>query len=126
VLSRLPRLAIVAALACSIGLQWGVLQSIAWVGMMVDYSREGSLGEALVKTFDGRHPCALCKAIAKGQKSDKPAEFPPTVKKFEFLYSPAVFVFNPPTESWEVDMLEEQAHSANRAPPVPPPKAIFG
>ena len=61
---RLPRLAIVAALACSLGLHWGFLQSMARVGMVVNYSQGGTVGDALAKTFDGKHPCALCKAIA--------------------------------------------------------------
>ena len=65
-LYRLTRIAIVAALACSIGLHWGFLQSAAWVGMVIHYSQDAPLKEALVKTFDGKHPCALCKEIAKG------------------------------------------------------------
>ena len=84
---RLPKLAIVAALACSIGLHWGFLQSVAWVGMVVNYSQDGTVGEAFAKTFDGKHPCALCKAIAAGKKSEKKSEFPVAGKKFEFSYS---------------------------------------
>ena len=123
---RLPRIAIVAALACSIGLHWGFLQSVAWVGMVVNYSQDGTVGEALAKTFDGKHPCALCKAIAKGKKSEKKSEFPVAGKKFEFSYSGTVFVFSAPTHFWKASGLEVRADSLSHAPPVPPPRIVLG
>jgi hypothetical protein len=126
VFHRLPRLAIVAALACSIGLHWGFLQSVAWVGMVVNYSQDGSVGQALVKTFDGKHPCALCKAIAKGKKSEKKSEVPVAGKKFEFSYSSTVFVFSAPMYFWKVGGLEERADLLSQAPPVPPPRTALG
>ncbi|MCX6921740.1 MAG: hypothetical protein NT154_00750 [Verrucomicrobia bacterium] len=116
----------VAALACSIGLHWGFLQSVAWVGMVVNYSQDGTFGEALAKTFDGKHPCALCKAIATGKKSERKSEFPVAGKKFEFSYSVTVFVFSAPTHFWEASRLEERAYSLNHAPLVPPPKLVLG
>jgi hypothetical protein len=85
VLYRLTRLAIVVALACSIGLHWGFLQSVAWVGMVVSYSQDAPLREALAKTFDGKHPCPLCKEIAKGKQSEKKSESAPAGTNFEFL-----------------------------------------
>jgi hypothetical protein len=126
VVYRLPRLAIAVALACSIGLHWGFLQSVAWVGMVVNYSQEGTVGEALAKTLDGKHPCALCKAIAKGKQTEKKSEFPAGGKKFEFSYSATVFVFSAPTHFWKGSGLEERAYSLNHAPPVPPPKIALG
>jgi hypothetical protein len=126
VFHRLPRLAIVAALACSLGLHWGFFQSVAWVGMVVSYSQDGSIREALGKTFDGKHPCALCKAIAKGKKSEQKSEFPVAGKKFEFSYSATVFVFSAPTHFWEASGLKESADWLNHAPPVPPPKLALG
>ena len=80
----MARLVTIIALASSIGLHWTVFQSLAWLGMVVNYSHNGTLKEALVKTFDGKHPCALCKEIAKGKQSDKKSEFPPQLKKFEW------------------------------------------
>lgn len=50
-------------LVLSLGLQWALLQTVAWTGMLVAYSRDASLKDALVKTFDGKHPCALCLTI---------------------------------------------------------------
>ena len=39
--------------------------------MAVNYAQHESLTVALRKTFDGRHPCKLCKAVREGQKSDR-------------------------------------------------------
>jgi hypothetical protein len=101
VFHRLPRLAIVAALACSIGLHWGFLQSVAWVGMVVSYSQDATIGEALGKTFNGKHPCPLCKAIAKGKRAAKQCEFPLAGKKLVFSHSPMPIVFAAPSTCWE-------------------------
>jgi hypothetical protein len=123
---RLPRLAIVAALACSLGLHWGFLQSVAWVGMVVSYSQDGGVGQALAKTFDGKHPCPLCQAIATGKKSEKKSEFTLAGKKLEFSYSPTVFVFRAPTHFWEAGGFQDQAELLTHAPPVPPPRTALG
>ncbi|RYD28206.1 MAG: hypothetical protein EOP86_23420 [Verrucomicrobiaceae bacterium] len=49
----------------------GVLQAVAWAGMLVSRTAESGMATAVQTTFDGEHPCALCTAI---QKSEKPAE----------------------------------------------------
>lgn len=116
----------VAALACALGLHWSLLQSVAWVGMVVSYSHDASLGEALEKTFDGKHPCALCKTIAAGKKSEKKSPFQSAGKKFEFSYSPTAFVFSGPAWFWTVGGLDEKPALPSRAPPVPPPKSLLG
>ena len=55
-----------------------LLQVVAWTTMVHDFSRTGSLTEAMGKTFDGRHPCPLCQKIAKARSSEEKA--PATVK----------------------------------------------
>ena len=124
--SRLPRLAIAAALALSIGLHWGVLQSAAWLGMVVSYSQDAPLKEALAKTFDGKHPCPLCKAIAKGRRSEKESESAPAAKKLQFAYSLVPFAFVPPSDYRETCWPEVSAGGLSRTPPVPPPRGLRG
>lgn len=48
-----------------------LLQTIAWGNMLVDFSSETSLSEAMEKTFDGEHPCALCKVVKKSKSEDE-------------------------------------------------------
>jgi hypothetical protein len=50
----------------------GLAQCIAWAGMLVNYARQDGLVLAVEKTFDGEHPCSLCKSIAKAQEQQDP------------------------------------------------------
>lgn len=61
-------------LVLSLGLHWAFLQTVAWTGMIVTYSRDASFKEAVTKTFDGEHPCPLCKVIKKGRAEEKRQE----------------------------------------------------
>ncbi len=57
-------------LVLSLGLHWALLQTVAWTGMLVTYSRDASFQDAVSKTFDGEHPCALCKVIKSGRAEE--------------------------------------------------------
>ena len=110
------------ALASSIGLHWAFLQSVAWVGMIANYSRTSTLGEAVVKTFDGQHPCKLCKKIASGARSEKKAEYGLEMKKFEFPYVAVLFIFRAPSLYWETGAGDDIAALLSQPPPIPPPR----
>src|SRR2546427_5728196 len=116
---------IALALASSIGLHWTVLQTVAWAAMIVSYSQEAPLGEAVVKTFDGQHPCTLCKQIAKGKRPEKKSEYKFELKKLEFPYAPFAFIFRAPSSFWEMRARDYGADLLTHAPPVPPPRAFF-
>ena len=124
-LSRAPRLLIVLALASSIGLHWAFLQSVAWVTMVVSYSQTGSLKEALAKTFDGEHPCALCNHIADGKKSEKKAELQFEVKKLEFPCLAGTFVFGDRRPYGPIAGPLLSARPLTYSPPVPPPRSVI-
>jgi hypothetical protein len=120
-LSRVPKFLIVLAVASSIGLHWAFLQSLAWVGMVVNYSQSAPLKEALQKTFDGEHPCELCKQVAEGKKAQKDSEQKFEAKKLTFLDCAESFAFAhlnfemaPATDS--------EAPTFNSAPLLPPPR----
>jgi len=53
------------------GGHWGVLQVIAWTGMVIDYSHHMSVPTAVVKALDGNDPCALCKTISQATTNDQ-------------------------------------------------------
>lgn len=71
VVQSLIRFAAALVLVLSLGLHWAFLQTIAWTGMVVSYSRDASLNEAVAKTFDGKHPCRMCKAIKQARAEEK-------------------------------------------------------
>jgi len=65
---------LVVTLTLSIGFHWALLQTVAWTGMIIKYSHDGSFTEAVSKTFDGKHPCCLCKMIQQGRGAEKKQE----------------------------------------------------
>jgi hypothetical protein len=125
VTARLPRILIALALASSIGLHWTVLQVVAWAGMIVSYSQDAPLGQAVVKTFDGEHPCTLCKQIAEGKRSEKKPDLKFEFKKLEFPYAPFAFIFRAPSFFWELGRGADRAELLTHSPPVPPPRGLF-
>lgn len=83
-----------------------------------------SLSTAVSQTFDGEHPCPLCKAIAATKKSEKKSEaiapvlkmeFPPVADRFVLIVPPPFPVFSP------VNVFADSIFSK---PPVPPPRSF--
>ncbi|MBU3666603.1 MAG: hypothetical protein FGM15_12120 [Chthoniobacterales bacterium] len=69
--SRAARATLVlAALLLSLG-PLGLLQAVAWTGMAFDYSTRYGFAAGLGRTFDGKHPCPLCKEITKARQNEK-------------------------------------------------------
>jgi hypothetical protein len=113
-------LALVAALQL-IGGHWVMLQTTAWVGMVVDFSKASSVTEAVSKTLSGMHPCKLCHAVKTGQSEEKKRELSKTTPKAE-----AVLLEHPPMplptfiECVYPDLLDTLT-SRTEAPPHRPP-----
>jgi hypothetical protein len=64
----------VAALAMFFvaGGHWGALQTVAWAGMLWDYTQaDGSLLSGVKKTFDGEHPCTMCVSIKTAKQKER-------------------------------------------------------
>ena len=128
-MSRLSQILVVAALMVSIGLHWAVLQSAAWVGMAVAYSVEkGSLSEGLSDTFDGDHPCPLCKAVKQGQDSESKSQNDqaPTTKTKEVKLTLALvtvpqFVFSPSAPHQWITTSSD-LKTRREEPATPPPQ----
>ncbi len=60
-----------AAVLATLEGHWMALQSFAWARMLSQYARQGSLLSAIAKTFDGRHPCDLCRVIKLGRQQEQ-------------------------------------------------------
>ena len=123
-LTRLAKILIVLSLASWIGLHWAVLQAVAWTGMMVTYSQDATLAEAVSKTFDGRHPCKLCRQIEHEKQSEKKSDAQAEASKLDFAYTPIAFTFCPPTLFWETGTLTFNGPALSHVPPVPPPRSL--
>jgi hypothetical protein len=107
------------------GGQWVVLQSVAWAGMIVSNLRHDSLSTAVSHTFDGQHPCPLCKAIQSSRQSEKKSDVEIKITRLEF----------PPMDGYgridcenpfccAAESSDEFSDSLASPPPLPPPRLI--
>ncbi len=125
-LKRLGHALTVFALLCAIGTHWVLLQSVAWTSMLADNLRTRSLSEAVQRTFDGKHPCPLCKQIAKGRQDEKKGEFPPKLKKLDCSFLFTSIILTTPSDYYEVSVPLTPLDGLTHAPPVPPPIGLLG
>ncbi len=111
-------------LSLTIGLHWAVLQSVAWTTMLVERTHEGSLITALTTTFDGQHPCKLCRLVRAGKGSEQKSEAVVKLAKLDSLLpSRSTLLPTPPaTESFPL-LPAMILIVRSEAPPLPPPRA---
>jgi hypothetical protein len=111
---------VVAALCLSLGVHWALLQSLAWTGMLLSWSQEVSLVEAVKNTFDGEHPCPLCKAVESGQQQ-APKSAPLERIKLDAVLAAAVRLVPPPAiplihADWRATPAEGHPETQHRPP----------
>ena len=94
--------------------------------MLAENLRAVSMTEALEKTFDGLHPCCLCKAIKQGKQSEKKSEMPMPLKKIEFVSEHPTFVFKAPQDFQLLPAASFSPSDFSSQPPVPPPRPLLG
>jgi hypothetical protein len=114
------------ALFLTTGGHLAILQGVAWTNMVRDFAKTDSIGTALEKTFDGQHPCTLCKKITEtgsGKKDDalasaksKLGEYLPQSQRL--LTPPCPKPFHFPTA------LQNKPAELFFAPPVPIPISV--
>jgi hypothetical protein len=126
VLKRFGHVLLIVALLCATGTHWIMLQSVAWATMLVDNAQSGDLGTAITKTFDGKHPCALCKVVTQGKQSEKKSDAHLGVQKLEFYDQTAALILDPPTKFQWLTSRDCIELAVSDAPPVPPPRLLPG
>jgi hypothetical protein len=119
---RLFQLSIAAALIIAVGGHWAMLQSVAWVGMALNYAQTDSLEVALKKTFDGQHPCKLCLAVKEGKQQEQKQTFLKIESKLDFLCFARFSFVHPPLPYVMLSPPAEPALTRPHSPPTPPPR----
>ena len=116
------------AVVCQLlGGHWAILQTAAWVGMVIEYSANDGLQVGLSKTFDGAHPCELCKSIAKNKAAEKKHAAPfESGKLIVVSQAQASVLYYHPRQLWRLRLSVQSADSLSRTPPVPPPRIQVG
>lgn len=122
VLSRSARVLVMVALCLSIGTHWAALQSVAWATMLIHNSQRASLAEAFAKTFDGQHPCNLCKGVAAAQHSEKKGDAQPLTVKPDLICATRVVALTPSCAEHVFAPYSAIASARVSSPPAPPPR----
>lgn len=108
-----------------------LVQEVAWVKMLVNYTQERGLARGVVETFDGNHPCELCakaSEIRKDERRDDPAERQSGGVRFRLSWAemvPSALLFVPGVPELEIVGLGPQwivrGHGRGAEAPAPPP-----
>jgi hypothetical protein len=104
---------------------WVGLQIFAWTAMLGNNLENHSFAEAVTHTFDGQHPCCLCKMIAAGKKSEKDNTVLPQSQKLEYTAAAETIVLIPPPPSSALSLARTFAGSFFSKPLLPPPRHFF-
>lgn len=126
-LTRITAFLLFMNLCLAAGVQFPILKSIAWTGMIVSNSRTAPLKIALAKTFDGKHPCDLCRHISrmvKAEKTELKQSIPQRNHIELFCCFPQQNAFCPPHQ-WMKNPKTNASFSRKEEPFIPPPKSLL-
>jgi hypothetical protein len=122
--ARIGNAFLILALLGATGAHWALLQSVAWATMLADHARTENLSLAIVKTFDGKHPCALCKEVAQGRQNEKRKDAQTEIKRLEFFHPVTAFFLGPPCPFSNPMDCSFAPSQLTHSPPVPPPRNL--
>jgi hypothetical protein len=120
---RFGRSVLAFALCCSVGGHWFGLQSIAWASMVINYSQHCSFVKAVEQTFDGSHPCDLCKRISKAKDAEKKPDNQRSTPKADLICVVRQFALVPPLRPVAYSEPAGFLVGGSKQPPFPPPRA---
>jgi hypothetical protein len=125
-LLRASRYLLIVTWLVSMGGHLAMLQAVAWSNMLADFTAKGSFSEAVNKTFDGQHPCAMCKAVKKSKsEEDKKPLLKSEMKMEVALPVPVKVPFPQGTEIvFSVTGYSETFSEVCLAVPMQPPRAV--
>jgi hypothetical protein len=121
---RIGKIFLVLALVAMLGAHWALLQTVAWTTMLADNLHSDSFCAAVTETFDGNHPCEMCKAIAAGKKSEKKTGFSFQTQKLEFPPMNEIFALIAPSQFQLLPLENSSAKSSAQKPLLRPPRGF--
>lgn len=123
-LNRFTRIIAATLLALFLGVHWFALQSVGWASMLVSRSQTAGWQEAVRTTFDGEHPCEVCKLVSAGRKAEKQPVVEFKVTKIEAgVPSDQVSIPEPPAVGRVAVAIVLVPASFSAAPTLPPPRS---
>jgi hypothetical protein len=93
--------------------------------MIVDYSKQDSICHAIAKTFDGAHPCSLCRVVNAGKNSEKKSDLQSPTPKIDMICVWRTASSFRPFIPFEYTVDDLCSSQIGQSPPVPPPRSIL-
>ena len=94
--------------------------------MFISFAREGSVIEAVEKTFDGQHACELCKKVKEGSQDsnnrDQGTQEDHAGKGLAAVLSSALVLIPPSGDTISFAMIRGMMVQRNEMPETPPPR----
>lgn len=112
----------IVTLVLTTGLHWAALQTVAWTVMLADHMRTESMMAAMTHTFDGQHPCCLCKAIARAKKAEQKNTMALSLVRLEFVPFAGNIQIPPPSRAEFAHPMDVYFPTVMHRPLVPPPR----
>ncbi|WP_134440452.1 hypothetical protein [Methylacidiphilum caldifontis] len=76
-----------------VGLHWILILFVAYGKMISQYSSNYGVESGLTMTFDGKHPCSICKKVSKEQfKEAKKMAWSKSLKKASPMITPTLSI----------------------------------
>lgn len=122
--NRVAKLIVFFAAVQLLGGHWLALQSVAWMGMLANYTMGETLVVAIEKTFDGDHPCGLCKVVKSGREQEQKQQAVKVVVKLDAVLAARSELALPQASEWKYCVSSPLVTRRSLAPPTPPPQAV--
>ena len=123
-MNRYTRIIAATLLALFLGVHWFALQSVGWASMLVSRTQTAGWQEAVRTTFDGEHPCEVCKLVSAGRKAEKQPVVEFKVTKIEAgVPSDQVEIPEPPAVRGVPVALVLVPPMLGSVPALPPPRS---
>ena len=90
--------------------------------MIIDYSKRGSLCQAVAQTFDGAHPCSLCRVVNGAKSNEKKSDLQPLTPKIDFICAKGMAAVVRAFIDFEYVSVDFSFFEILRSPPFPPPR----
>ena len=94
--------------------------------MIIDYSKRGTLCQAIAKTLDGAHPCSLCRVVNKANSTEKKSDLQLLTPKLDLICTKHAITLGLPFISFDYANSNFRISEVGQSPPVPPPRFLLG
>jgi len=121
-LFRFAQIILVFAVFCMANGSDFIAQGFAWGTMIIDYSSHDTVVEAVLKTFDGNHPCKICKKVDEQQHSQTKRMMEAGLRKLDLCCATPDLLILPDLGGTTFPAFEAKTLPMSAEPPFQPPR----